>query len=634
MDKKNSILIVDDDSSNLMELFHILRAGYNILTAMDGESALEKAGEFMPDLILLDVIMPGMNGFEVLAKLKRTDAVKSIPVIFITGLNEEGDEREGLAAGAVDYIRKPFNPMVAKLRVSQQIQIINLRRDLERAAAVAEENARVAEAASRYKSTFLANMSHEIRTPLNAVMGVTDILLQIDPLPEEIEAGLEKIYASGEMLLGIINDILDFSKIEAGKLDIVAASYKTVGMINDAVHLNMLRIGNKPITFELAVDEAIPEELLGDELRIKQILSNILSNAFKYTDAGKVTMEVRYETVRDDGNLVIVISDTGRGMSGDQLARLFDEYSRFNENADRSIEGTGLGFSIVKQLVTLMDGELSVESEPGKGTAVTVSLPQGVSGSAVLGKQTAEKLRHLHVNDMKHRRKVKFEREPMPYGRVLVVDDTETNLFVAERFLKLYQLNIETATNGREAVDRVKNGRVYDIIFMDHMMPEMDGMEAASQIRAMGYTNPIVALTANAITGRADVFLQNGFDAFIPKPIDLQLLDDTLNRFVRDRQSNKITPMAAFLNIAREAVITLDAFCKKGDINHRDIRGYTAAVHAVSGALNDIGEKRLSRFAHRLELAGWEGDTEILTRSTPQFIIGLQALMEENEENG
>ncbi|MCL2440612.1 MAG: response regulator [Treponema sp.] len=663
MEKKNNILIVDDDVANLMELNSILQADYKVYAVNDGVSALEKANESLPDLILLDVIMPGMSGFEVIVELKKAENTKSIPVIFITSLSEEGNESEGLAMGAIDYIRKPFNAEVVKLRVSQQIKIVNLQRDLENAASaaeaaasIAEEAASAAEAANKSKSTFLANMSHEIRTPMNAIMGVTDILMQLDRLPGEIEDGLEMIYASSEMLLGIINDILDFSKIEAGKLDIIPAQYQVASMINDAVHLNMMRIGNRPIKFELEIDETIPADLIGDELRIKQILNNVLSNAFKYTDAGKVTMSISAETARASKNvsLVICVQDTGLGMTQEQLERLFEEYSRFNENGKRNIEGTGLGFSIMQRLVNLMSGSINVESEPGKGTIVTIRLPQENADNGILGAEIVDNLRRFQKNNITHRRKIKFKREPMPYGRILVVDDTETNLFVAVRLMRLYKLKIETAINGREAVDKIKDGNVYDVIFMDHMMPEMDGMEATKRIRDFGYTNSIVALTANAVAGQADVFLKNGFDAFISKPLDIQQLDVMLNKLIRDKQTPEVIEAArrnqalgqdsgsdnnqhytdpllleSFIRDAQKAVILLDELFKNTAYKNSDgLQKYITCVHGMASSLMAVNESELSAAARKLEHSGREQDFGFIEQATCSFIDNLKQLLE------
>ena len=668
MEKMNSLLIVDDDAANLMELASILKSDYKIYAVKDGAPALEKAHEALPDLILLDVVMPDMNGFEVLAELKRSKATKDIPVIFITGVNDSDGEREGLAIGAVDYIRKPFDTMVVKHRVRLQIQIVNLQRELETAAALAR-------AASQSKSSFLANMSHEIRTPMNAIMGITDILLQSEKTTAaDITDGLNRIYTSCEMLLNLINDILDFSKIEAGKLDILPIKYRLASMISDTIHLNIMRIENKPITFDLQIEEDIPAKLIGDELRIKQILNNLLSNAFKYTNDGKVTLSVshEFEPDKDYVTLLLGVTDTGHGMTNEQLDRLFDEYSRFNEETTRSIEGTGLGLAIMKHLVNLMNGNVHVESEPGKGTSVKIRLPQGMVDANVLGNAAAEELKQFKQSKAKQKETKKIKREPMPYGRVLIVDDVETNLFVAVRFMKPYKLKIDTAVNGLEAIEMAKSGDEYDAIFMDHMMPEMDGMEATKQLRESGYTAPIVALTANAMTGQADVFLQNGFDDFISKPIDIRRLDSILIKLIKDKQPPEVIEAAlleygepddedgdllfdeesgeknrsalqhsadpmlieSFMNDARKAVAIFEELQKKDGWfdDEKDLSKYTITIHGMKSILGCIGEVNLSDFAMALESGAREMDRGVVELGTPEFLKDLRELMDYIEQ--
>jgi len=399
-----------------------------------------------------------------------------------------------------------------------------------------------AQAASISKSAFLANMSHEIRTPMSAILGITEILKECEMIQPEIEDGLTKIHGSCDLLLGIINDILDFSKIEAGKLDIVPALYDVASLINDSAQLNMMRIASKPIEFLIHVNEGIPAKLIGDQLRIKQILNNLLSNAFKYTQNGKVTLSVSFETAAggDMVTLVLEVQDTGVGMTTEQLKSLFEEYSRFDQEGSVSIEGTGLGLSITQRLVSLMGGAIRVESKYGVGSLFVVRLPQKTVDDSVLGKEVAEQLKQFRLNHAAYEQKNQFIRTMMPYGRVLIVDDVKINLFVAAGLLKFYELHIETAMSGCETIDIIKSGEVYDIIFMDHMMPEMDGVETTQRLRDLGYVNPIIALTANAVAGQSEMFLKNGFDDFLSKPIDIRRLDAVLNKFVRDRQSPDI----------------------------------------------------------------------------------------------
>ena len=396
---------------------------------------------------------------------------------------------------------------------------------------------KAAQDADAAKSKFLANMSHEIRTPMNVILGITEIYLQRDNLPTDIQEGFEKIYNSGDLLLHLVNDILDLSKIGAGKLELIPVKYETSSLINDAAQMNTIRFQHKPIKFSLLVDENIPQELIGDELRIKQILNNLLSNAFKYTEEGGVTLSFAVEKHDDETktSLVIRVSDTGQGMTEEQVKILFEEYTRFNSESNRKISGTGLGMAITNNLVSLMNGKLIVESVPGKGTVITAKIPQIVACSGTLGPIVAEKLRALNFTAVSGKKNKKFVRELMPYGRVLVVDDMKSNLDVAVLLLTPYQLQIEIAESGAEAVALVKSGKEYDIIFMDHMMPDMDGVETTRRIRALGYNLPIFALTANAAAWQQEMFLENGFDGYIFKPIDVRQLNDSLNKHVRDK---------------------------------------------------------------------------------------------------
>jgi signal transduction histidine kinase/HAMP domain-containing protein len=377
-----------------------------------------------------------------------------------------------------------------------------------------------AEDASRSKSAFLANMSHEIRTPMNAILGITEIQMENESLPPETREALGNIYSSGDLLLGIINDILDLSKIEADKLELVYVKYEVASLINDTIQLNMMRFENKPINFKLIIDENIPSTFMGDELRIKQILNNLLSNAAKYTASGEVIFSVGYETKDDNKvNLTFRVRDTGQGMTEEQVSKLFDTYTRLNMEVNRTIEGTGLGMSITWNLIQVMGGDIYVDSKPGKGTEFMVVIPQGTTDSEPIGVEVAEKLRQFRLNSLEIKRN-KLDRDPMPYGRVLVVDDMDANLYVAKGILAPYGLKIDTVKSGFGAIEKLENGAIYDIIFMDHMMPTMDGIETTTIIRRnLNYTQPIIALTADAVTGRSEVFLSNGFDDFIAKPI-------------------------------------------------------------------------------------------------------------------
>ena len=451
-----------------------------------------------------------------------------------------------ISSGAYENSEEAHTRLQAALAVKSQGESKKLGEALETMISTLQSRIEAANLASRAKSAFLSTMSHEIRTPMNAILGITEIQLQNDTLAKNIRDAFVKIHVSGDMLLGIINDILDLSKIEAGKLEVFNAQYEIASLISDTAQLNMLRIGTKPIEFDLRVDENLPVLLSGDELRVKQIFNNLLSNAFKYTEKGTVFLSVSAEPGGADDEIMLVLSvrDTGLGMTEEQVAALFDEYSRFNQKANRTTEGTGLGMSITRNLIHMMHGEIAIESESGKGSTFTVRLPQGKVNADVLGKAMAENLHQFRTSSRLEMKRAQLTREPMPYGRVLIVDDVETNILVAEGLIALYGIHVESVDSGFGAIEKIKNGSVYDIIFMDHMMPKMDGIEATSIIRSLGYERPIVALTANAVVGQADIFFRNGFDDFISKPLDIHLLNTVLNKLIRDKQPPEVIEAA------------------------------------------------------------------------------------------
>jgi CheY-like chemotaxis protein len=400
-----------------------------------------------------------------------------------------------------------------------------------------------AQDANLAKSKFLATMSHEIRTPMNVILGVSESYLQNETLSQEIWDGYNKIYNAGDMLLHIINDILDFSKIEAGKLELIPVKYDVMSLINDTTHMNVIRYQQKPIKFSLSIQENTPAGFIGDELRIKQILNNILSNAFKYTDSGEITLafSADYSNNENEATLVFNVKDTGQGMTPEQVDKLFDEYTRFNLETNRTTVGIGLGMAITKNLIAMMNGKLTVNSRYGKGTEIIVHIPQKLAGNEKIGKKYIDNYNGVMLEQKHYSDNKKITRELMPYGKVLVVDDMKANLDVVKLLLKPYQLNIETAESGLETLNLVKNGNEYDIIFMDHMMPVMDGMETVKELRKTGYKSTIIALTANAVVGQQDIFIANGFDGYISKPIDIRQLNDALNKFVRDKNKKNHT---------------------------------------------------------------------------------------------
>ena len=388
--------------------------------------------------------------------------------------------------------------------------------------------------AAQAKGSFLAKMSHEIRTPLNAVIGLTEVELRKKMSGIDAET-LRKIHMSGNLLLGIINDILDMSKIESGKFDLVPEEYVFADLIYDTVTMNSVRIGQKPIKFSLSADESIPCRMLGDSLRIKQMLNNVLSNAFKYTHEGNVELRASWRPEGGGARLIFEVEDTGIGIRAEDIKNLFLEFMQVNAQNNRGVEGTGLGLSITKGLAELMRGKITARSEYGKGSVFTIDIRQEIVDGAPIGAAVAAALGDFTYLPKNEEPAVEYT--PMPDANVLVVDDVEINLQVAACCLEPYGMRVDCVDNGAEAVRRVKEGEpLYDLIFMDQMMPGMDGIETARAIRRIGtkyaMAVPIVALTANALAGSDKVFMENGFQGFLAKPIELQKLDAILRKWI------------------------------------------------------------------------------------------------------
>ncbi|MCL2018583.1 MAG: ATP-binding protein [Oscillospiraceae bacterium] len=574
--------------------------------------------------------------------------------------------RRGINQTLFTFNNLSFKANVEMLRDlnGESAGFIEVFQDITEVETMAKRQAEI-EAASNAKSAFLATVSHEIRTPMNTILGIAEIQLQSDNHTPEVEEAFTQISDSGDLLLNIINDILDLSKIEAGKLDIVPGRYDIPSLVNDNVQLNYLRYESKPIKLTINLDKDMPLELFGDEFRIKQILNNLLSNAFKYTDEGEVELSVwptfktiDYASKNEKYDVVfnLRVSDTGVGMTVEEIDKLFDEFSRFSTN--RTTVGTGLGMSITKRLIDMMNGNITVESTPAKGSVFTVSLPQKLVSDAVCGAELSEKFRSFNFKSRARLKKTQIVREYMPYGSVLIVDDVTLNLQVAKGMMLPYALRIETVLSGIEAVEMIKAGKEYDIVFMDHMMPFMNGIEATKVIRDLGYSKTIVALTANALAGQEEIFLKNGFDGFISKPIDSRELNLILNEHIRNKKPREIVEAARkeqrerenknnavhpsgkikttipnmgkyFAKDAEHAVSVLEKlFAEDHPLSDDDIELYVTTVHGIKSSLANIGEEELSKVALNLEHSGKKRDLSVMWDKTPVFVSVLKSLID------
>ncbi|MDR2701298.1 MAG: response regulator [Spirochaetaceae bacterium] len=429
-------------------------------------------------------------------------------------------------------------------------------RKLEEQAEELKIQKNTAEAAHKAKSRFLANMSHELRTPLNAIIGLSHTEMEKVRDKSQIESreNLSSINKSGIALLSVINDLLDISSIESGDMELKTADYSLPALINSAVIAARLRIGQKEINLRLQLDKDLPRKLHGDKQRVTQILHNLLTNAIKYTEKGTIIFRVGFEqtgtakpgfkktgrkVTTDEITLVFEVHDTGVGIHDDRLEKLFADFKQEDHESARSGSISGMGFLITKRLAEIMGGNVTAVSKVGKGSVFTAKIRQRIADKTVLGKNDIEKLRNFTWKE-----ETQVSRMYLPYARVLVVDDVPTNHAVARGIMKPYKMTVDAVSSGQEAIDLIAGAVVqYDAVFMDHMMPEMDGLEAAKHIRELNsdYAKkiPIIALTANALPENEILFLSNGFNAFLTKPINVIALNDVLAKWVRDESREK-----------------------------------------------------------------------------------------------
>jgi signal transduction histidine kinase/CheY-like chemotaxis protein len=392
-----------------------------------------------------------------------------------------------------------------------------------------------ADRANQSKSYFLANMSHEIRTPINAVLGMNEMILR-ESKDETITGYARNVESSGKSLLTIINDILDFSKIEAGKLDIVEAPYKLSAVVNDTYQMIAFRARTNGLDFNINMDENLPENLYGDEVRIRQIMVNLLTNAVKYTDEGGIDLRIEGDRRDDRLDLTISVTDTGIGIKDEDKEKLFSQFERVDLMHNNSIEGTGLGLAITRELVSKMGGQISLESEYGHGSTFSVKLPQKVLSGEPVGRFVPGDVDHSDTEEYE-------ESFRAPEADVLVVDDTRVNLMVAKALLKKTEVRIDTASGAQEGIDKA-NEKKYDLIFMDQRMPHMDGTQALNEIRknteGPNAQTPVVCLTADAISGARERYISEGFTDYLTKPIESDAIEELMMKYLPAEKVEKV----------------------------------------------------------------------------------------------
>ena len=627
MEKKNNILIVDDNSSNIMELYHILREEYNILTAIDATTAIETANDYLPDLILLDVIMPGMSGFEVLNELKKSDKTKSIRVIFITGLSEQGNECEGLTIGAVDYIRKPFNEAIVKLRVRQQIEIINLKRDLENTAKAAEE-------ANKSKSSFLANMSHEIRTPMNSIIGFSELALDGD-IPQKTKGYLSNILENSKWLLDIINDILDISKIESGKLELENIPFDLHKILSACRTMIKPKADEKGLMLSFYAEPFIGKMPLGDPTRIRQVLVNLLSNAVKFTSSGIIKIQAIIKEINEKNvSIYFEVKDSGIGMTPEQIELVLHPFAQAESSTTRKYGGTGLGLAITNFLVEIMGGKLTIESTPGVGSKFSFELT-------------------LDIMDIKeetlHETRIIFNEldKPVFEGEVLLCEDNTMNQQVICEHLTRVGLKTVIAHNGKIGFDLVRsrmeggtaalNGeKQFDLIFMDMHMPVMNGLEAAKKILELNLEIPIVALTANVMSHDREQYKEGGIKDYVGKPFTSQELWRCLMKYLnpvtlqkesssRDNQLDKDLHQKLTNLFVKNNKETYDNIIKAIDTG--DIKLAYRLAHTLKSNAGQMKKTALQQIAADVEGNLKNGENRVFSSQLQQLKNELNAVL-------
>ena len=511
------------------------------------------------------------------------------------------------------------------------------------------EFAREAQEANAAKSAFLASMSHEIRTPINAVLGMDEMILR-ETKEDTTHAYAKDIMSAGKTLLSLVNDILDLSKVEEGKMEIIPTQYGLSSLINDIVGMIKDRAIGKGLDFKVEVNEHIPYLLVGDEIRIRQCIMNLLTNAVKYTERGTVTFTVDYK-VYDENSIFLTffVRDTGIGMKSEDMESLFAPYKRIEEERNRSIEGTGLGMSITRQLLELMGTSLGVESVYGEGSVFFFDVFQEVVSWEEIGDYTA-RLDEIPKESEYH------ELFHAPDARILIIDDTEMNHTVMEGFLKKTKIKIDSAMSGREGLALAEKNK-YDVIFIDHMMPDMDGIETLERMREieLNKDTPTVALTANAISGAKEMYLEVGFEDYLSKPVNGMRLENMLAEYlpedktsapsgvddVEDKSSAVLPEWLkdisdidiqegisnsgsedGYLSVLRVFHLTADD--KADEIeklyNDEDIELYTVKVHALKSSARIIGAKALSQLAEKLEDAGNNKDLDFIKNNTDKLL--------------
>ncbi|MBQ9359925.1 MAG: response regulator [Lachnospiraceae bacterium] len=493
---------------------------------------------------------------------------------------------------AENYANGEFDEDIA-VKGNDEVSVLS--RSLQTMAKSLTQQIEIADNANKAKSGFLANMSHEIRTPINAVLGMNEMILR-EAKDENILEYSSDIQSAGRTLLSLINSILDFSKIEDGKMEIMPVSYDVASLVNNLVNSISERAKAKGLELYADIDENLPCVLKGDDVRLTQVIMNLLTNAVKYTEKGRVTLSFKGGERNENGiELVVSVKDTGVGIREGDIDKLFESFTRIDEKKNRNIEGTGLGMAIVTKLLIMMDSELKIDSTFGKGSVFSFSLHQEIVDPQPIGNYVKR------VRDS-YRRGDVGQYPQMSGAKVLVVDDYDMNLKVCRNLLKIYGVEPDLVSSGREAIEAIRNNS-YHIVFLDHMMPQMDGIETLKELREQRLTRPsmfFIALTANAVVGAKDTYLEAGFDDYLSKPIDVEALGEILYNYLPGE-------LISFENEDETAEVVEETIVNDGETFVMEFtpgkKGETKKEDTA-----DRGEDKTARFHKALKEAGVDAE--------------------------
>lgn len=587
MSGKATLLLVDDEKSNLKVLAEFLRPDYLIRLAQSGQQALEKCEQQVPDLILMDVLMPGLDGFETLQRLRADTHTCQIPVIFITGLQSAEHEQQGLRLGAQDYIHKPFHAEVVKARVQTQLKLVQQRQELQQ---LSQQLIQANEA----KNRFLATISHEIRTPLTSVIGYAEAMLAGEFAAEEQQQAIQIICQNGKHLQALLNDLLDLSKIAANRLDIELIPVDLPQLLQEVAQLSADKARQKGLQFHLDFHFPLPSLVLTDPTRLKQVLLNLSNNAVKFTAKGQVSLQLSCH----DELLEFRITDTGIGITPEQQAQLFQPFTQADASVQRQFGGTGLGLVIARQLCEKLGGQLILASSSAQGSCfvATIALQTAKGNSWLqqlppLAMQAAEQL------------PAQLTRQQI-CGRVLLAEDQPDTRQLLIRMLEHTGLEVVAVENGEQLVQTAMC-EDFELIFSDIQMPKMDGISAIALLKAAGVDTPCVALTANTMSHEVQTYLAAGFVCHLAKPVNRGQFAAVLQQFFPNLPTKPQLqlPASELAAMTKRFVLTLGEQQQQLQqlLQQQDAAGIRYQAHAIKGTAALFGLTDLATKAAAVE---------------------------------